>query len=212
MAKKYAHIRKKAIELRTEKKLTLDEIVERLGVPKSTVFYWVKDIDIPYTEKQTEAQRRRAQQNSERYAKLREDAYQQGLEEAPELLKDLSLRDFVVLYMGEGTKKDRNKVGIVNSDPDIVRLSNRFITQFSANKIGYRLQYHADHDTDELCEYWGKLLEIDPTCIGLQRKSNSNEMSGRQWRSIHGLLTIETGDTYFHARLKAWMDFLKSQW
>lgn len=212
MAKKYDHIRKKAIALRKENNMTLDEIVERLGVPKSTVFYWIKDVDIPYTERQTEAQRRRAQQNSERYAKLREDAYQQGLEEAPELLNDPLFRDFVVLYMGEGSKKDRNKVGLVNSDPDIVRLSNRFIIQFSVNKISYRLQYHADHDTDELCEYWGKLLTIDPTSIGLQRKSNSNEMSGRQWRSIHGLLTIETGDTYFHARLKAWMDFLKSQW
>lgn len=212
MARKYDHIRNKAIELRQKNKLTLDEIAERLSMPKTTVFYWIKDIEIPYTEKQTEAQRLKAQKNKERYAKLREESYQHGWEEAPELLNDPLFRDFVVLYMAEGFKRDRNKVSFVNSDPYMVQLANRFIIHFSANKIGYRLQYHVDHDVDELCMYWGNMLSIDPSIIQIHRKSNSNELSGRQWRSKYGLLTVETGDTYFRARLQAWMDFIKTQW
>mgnify|MGYP002149623128 CR=1 FL=1 len=41
------YIRRKAIQLRVEKKLTIDEIAERLSLNKTTIYYWVKDIPIP---------------------------------------------------------------------------------------------------------------------------------------------------------------------
>jgi hypothetical protein len=59
MAHRYDHIREKAVSLRTEQHLTLDEIVERLSLPKTTIYHWIKDIPIPTTEKQTAAQRRK---------------------------------------------------------------------------------------------------------------------------------------------------------
>lgn len=37
MAHRYDHIREKAISLRTEQHLTLDEIVERLSLPRGTI-------------------------------------------------------------------------------------------------------------------------------------------------------------------------------
>ena len=83
MAQRYDHIREKAIRLRTEQHMTLDEIVERLSLPKTTIFYWIKDIPIPRTEKQSAAQKRKHLQNSEHYAMLRDKAYQQGVAEAP---------------------------------------------------------------------------------------------------------------------------------
>jgi hypothetical protein len=51
-----------------------------------------------------------------------------------------------------------------------------------------------------------------PALIKELRKSNSHELTGRNFRFIHGLLSINTGDTYFRARLQAWMDFVKGQW
>lgn len=78
--------------------------------------------------------------------------------------------------------------------------------------IRYRLQYHADHDVDELKRYWAAILDIDPSIIKDQRKSNSNQLTGRNWRSIHGLLTLEVSDTYFRSRMQAWMDFIENQW
>lgn len=208
MANKYAHLREKAISLRREHNMALDDLVERLQLPRTTIYYWIKDIPIPYTEKQTEAQRRRNEQNRERYAALREEAYQQGWQEAPTLLEDLTFRDFVVLYMAEGTKRNRNQVSFVNSDVSMMILANHWITQFTDNKIAYRLQYHVD----ELKDYWGNHLGIDPDCIKEMRKSNSNELSGRQFRSKYGILTIEVDDTYLRARLQAWMDYVKKQW
>jgi hypothetical protein len=212
MAHKYDHLREKAIALRTEKQMTLDDIIERLALPRTTVYEWIKDIPIPFTEKQSEAQRKKAELVRTKYALLRDEAYQQGLDEAPELLKDLSFRDFVVLYMAEGTKRQRNTVAFVNSDSKMVKLANYWICLFSQNKMDYQLQCHVDHDEDELKVYWANLLNIPSDIIKVIRKSNSGQLSGRQFRSEFGLLTVRTGDTYLRSRLQAWMDYVKEQW
>jgi hypothetical protein len=212
MAQRYDHLREKAISLRTTRQMTLDEIVERLALPKTTVYHWIKDIPIPRTEKQSEVQRNSTAAMQAKFAALREEAYQQGVAEAPELLQNPTFRDFVVLYMAEGTKRDRNKVGFVNSDPRMVKLAHYWMTQLTKKMPIYRLQYHADHDVEEVQSFWADLLGIQPGIVKPMRKSNSNELSGRQFRSVHGLLTIEVNDTYFRAKLQAWMDIIKSQW
>ncbi len=212
MARRYDHLRVKAIELRTQHNMTLEDIVERLALPKTTIYYWIKDLPIPRTEKQSDAQLARAAQVKQKYALLREAAYQEGVVQAPELLKDPTFRDFVVLYMAEGYKRDRNVVSFVNSDPLIVGLAYKWIRKLSPKQPEYSLQYHADHNTDELRVFWADYLDIDPSSIKLIRKSNSGELMGRQFRSVHGLLTVRICDTYFRARLQAWMDIVKSQW
>src|SRR3954447_16248040 len=65
--------------------------------------------------------------------------------------------------------------------------------------------YHADQDVDELRDFWARLLRIDPADIRLQRKSNSHQLTGRRWRFRWGVLSIGSNDTYFRARLQAWM-------
>jgi len=212
MAQRYDHLREKAISLRTKQQMTLDEIVERLALPKTTVCYWIKDIPIPRTEKQSEAQRNGTAAMQAKFAALREKAYQQGLAEAPELLQNPTFRDFVVLYLAEGYKRNRNCVAFVNSDSKIVKLGHYWIGLFAKRKRQYEMQYHADHDIDELKSYWGNLLGMSPELIKATRKSNSNQLSHRNFRSQHGLLTIRVTDTYFRSRLEAWMDTVKSQW
>jgi hypothetical protein len=212
MARRYDHLRDKAIELRTQHNMTLEDIVERLALPKTTIYYWIKDLPIPRTEKQSAAQRARAAQVKQKYALLREAAYQEGVAQAPELLKDPTFRDFVVLYMAEGSKRHRNKLGFVNSDARMVKLAHTWLKRLSNQSFFYGLQYHADHDVDELKIYWANMLDISPEKIYASRKSNSNELAGRQFRSVYGLLSVETGDTYLRAKMQAWMDIVKSQW
>lgn len=212
MAKKYDHLRRKAIQLRVEKHMTLDEICEHLGMPKTTVYYWIKDHDIPRTEKQTEAQKRGTEACQEKFRLLREQAYQQGVEEAPELFKDLHFRDFIVLYLTEGYRKGKNTVQVANSNPQLMKLGYHYIRRFTNRNISFSIQYHEDQDLDELRNFWGNYLDISPKAIRMQRKSNGNQLNGRNWRSVHGVLSIYTYDTYFRAKLQAWMDILESQW
>lgn len=213
MARRYDHIREKAIQLRTEQCLTLDEIVERLKLPRTTIYSWIKDIPVPgHSERQRYGQKRATAAMQAKFAALREAAYQQGIGEAPALLTDLRFRDFVVLYMAEGSKRNRNVVEFVNSDAAMVKLANHWISGFAANTVTYRLQYHVDHDVDALKRYWAGILSVAPDIIGFLRKSNSGQLAGRQFRSEFGLMSIRVSDTYLRARLQAWMDVIKVQW
>jgi hypothetical protein len=55
-------------------------------------------------------------------------------------------------------------------------------------------------------------VDVSPEEIQLQRKSNSNQLKGRTWRSRHGVLAVTTHDTYFRARLQAWVELLRERW
>ena len=76
----------------------------------------------------------------------------------------------------------------------------------------YSLQYHADQRLDQLRQYWGDVLGIDGGVIQLQRKSNSGQLSGRSWRSAHGVMSVTVSDTYLRARLQAWIDCVRASW
>ena len=94
----------------------------------------------------------------------------------------------------------------------MVKLAYMWLKRLSKRSFFYSLQYHVDHDVDDLKQYWVEILEISPDDIRPTRKSNSSQLAGRQFRSVHGLLSVETGDTYLHAKMQAWMDIVKSQW
>ncbi len=209
-----SHLRDKAIKLRTQHNMTLDDICERLALPKTTVYYWIKDLPIPFTEKQTEGMRKKAEKVRQKYAALRQQAYQQGMADAPTLMQDLTFRDFVVLYMAEGSKKNRNIVEFVNSDARMVKLAHHWMIKLRNvdTGISYRIQCHIDHDEKELKAYWAQIVGVHPEIVTIMRKSNSGMLSGRQFRSVNGLLSIRVCDTYFRAKLEAWMDFIKAQW
>lgn len=58
----------------------------------------------------------------------------------------------------------------------------------------------------------GETLGIDGSVIRMQRKSNSNQLARRNWRSRHGVLTVGVGDTYLRSRLQAWIDRIREDW
>src|SRR5688572_17851812 len=111
------HLRAKAVELRRDHRLSLDEIVERLSLPRSTIYYWSKDIPLGRSKRTNHI--RASEVNRENARKKREEAYQQGLAELPALLEEPTFRNFVVLYMAEGYRRDRNMVSVANSNPAI---------------------------------------------------------------------------------------------
>lgn len=204
-------LRKKAREYRRERNLTIDEIAERLDVSRSTIYHWVRDMP-PRKRERTRGQALAAQANRDRCKALRGAAYQEGLNVFDDLNEEPSFRDFLCMYIGEGTKRMRWTVGISNSDPAVLALGTKWIRRQSNRKLEFCLQFHADQDPDELVEFWSEYLGEDPSLFKLQRKSNSNQMTGRRWRSKYGVLTVRSNDTYFRARLQAWMDRVRDEW
>jgi predicted DNA-binding transcriptional regulator AlpA len=209
------YLRQKARQLRVDKKLTIDELAECLALSRSTIYYWVRDIPVPRktrVEWPESARLAGSRAVRKKFRLLREAAYAEGRATFVDLCADPTFRDFVNLYIAEGYKRCRNQVALANSDPAVMKIAAHWIRRFSASRITYSIQYHADQNLVQLRAFWGSTLDIDPASIRLQRKSNSNQLSGRRWRSRYGVLTVAAGDTYLHARLQAWMDCLREQW
>jgi excisionase family DNA binding protein len=210
------YLREKARELRAAKRLTIDELADRLALSRSTIYYWVRDMPIPGSGSgggwPASAHRAAAQSNRHRARSRREAAYRQGIETFEQMAHDPTFRDFVALYLAEGTKRNRNRVAICNSDDAVVAMSARWLRRLSRKPLIYRIQYHADQKLAELCAFWGARLSVEPDAIVLQRKSNSRQLKGRMWRSRHGVLTVAVNDTLLRARLQGWMHELRQSW
>jgi len=210
------YLREKARSLRIERQLTIDELAERLALSRSTIYYWVRDLPIPGSGSGgvwPEAARRKGNLAMQRkYRLLREAAYEEGMRKYEALAREPTFRDFVCLYIAEGYKRDRNIVSICNSDPAVVKLANRWMRRLSEKSPAFWLQYHADQDLNELREFWAGELAVEAGSIGMQRKSNSNQLAGRTWRSRHGVLSVRICETRFRSALQAWMDQLRAEW
>ncbi len=212
-----ACIREKARKLRTERRMSLNEIAECLALPKTTIYYWIEDLPDPEIKYRDSPARARARAKGarlkvERHKALREAAYQRGLAQYADLSLEPTFVDFVCMYIGEGSKRDRSTVGLANSDPKVARLADHWIRRFSKNPVKYWIQYHADQDLDHLVAFWSIGLGVDPQLIRFQRKSNSGKLSGRTWRCEYGVITVRAHDTEFRARLQAWMDLTQEAW
>ena len=151
------YIREKAIELRRERGMTMDEIAERLALSRSTIYYWVKDIEIPRKtgwKDQSKAQKLGTKAMQEKFLRRRELAYNAARHSFYALAEDPSFRDFVSVYLCEGYKKSRNTVSVANSDPLVVELAHRWITKLTTNKVSWSIQYHADQNPEMLRDFW----------------------------------------------------------
>jgi transcriptional regulator with XRE-family HTH domain len=114
------YLREKARTLRSERRLTLDEIAQRLALPRTTVWYWIRDLPLDRPRRASAGQRKGVLAMQAKYRRLREQAYAQGEAEFDDLVVRPTFREFVVLYIAEGSKRDRNRIAIGNSDPRIV--------------------------------------------------------------------------------------------
>jgi helix-turn-helix protein len=210
-----AYIREKARQLRSDKKLTIDELAERLAISRTTIYGWVRDIEIPRKPNSgwpESARRKGSKAMQTKYRLLREAAYEEALDFYLHLSEIPSFRDFLTLFITEGHRRSRHEVSIANSDPAVVRLAARWMRTLSSNRLRYSIQYHADQRLHELREFWASQLAVSADEIQFQRKSNSGQLAGRTWRSQYGVLTVSTGDTYFREAMQAWTDCLRDTW
>jgi len=211
---KYHHLKEKAIVFR-KKGMSLDDICKRLSMKRGTVYYWIKNTPLSsVTKKQSNSAIAAGKVAHRKFKKLRDEAYDLGLKEYQELTQEQTFRDFIILYLTEGYRRNKNVVSVANSNENIVILSHKWIKKLAnpERKMIYSLQCHVDNNEEKLKKYWSNLLEIKTDLIKVIRKSNSGEMSGRNWRSKYGVFTIGIGDTYLRCRLQAWMDLLQKEW
>lgn len=204
------YLRERAVQMRIEEKLSLDEIADRLALAKTTVYYWIRHIPLGRPRRENGHPGNVAMQR--KYRLIREEAYAKGRDEFERLARSGTFRDFVTLYIAEGYKRNRNCVSVANSDPVVMKICAYWMCRYSDRPLDCGLQYHADQDPERLRDFWAAELSVDPARIRLQRKTNSSQLRGRRWRCEHGVLAARVNDTAFRARLQGWIDGIKAQW
>lgn len=152
--------REQARDLRAEG-LSMPEIAERLGVSKSSVSLWTRDV--PFTPRP----RARARRREPNALMLRKQAeIDRLLAEGHERVGELSEREFlmagIALYAGEGAKRDR-ELKLTNTDPRIVSFFCAWLRHFFAideSRLRARLYLHEGLDLDAATTYWSALTGI----------------------------------------------------
>jgi hypothetical protein len=215
--KKYDHLRVAARKWRLDDNLSLPEICDRLSLSKGTVHHWLKGIPLQRRSRSGDNLRQEGYlgRNVLRLRGLREEAHRKGVIEYQSLLEsDPTFRDFIMLFLTEGSRCERNSVAIANSNPRLIQLAYHWLRRLAnpARAFDFRVQIHTDQNITELVQFWSIQLQVNPDLIRLQRKSNSGRLSGRVWRSKYGVLTVRVSDTYLRCRLEAWMTLLQDSW
>jgi transcriptional regulator with XRE-family HTH domain len=160
--------------LRGEQGLPLNIIASRLGVAKSSVSRWVRDIELtpdqhaalrlrnPIYNAQLRGQNRRRE--SARAARLEAQEHGRALARRGDPLHQQGC----MLYWAEGSKC-RNAVQFVNSDADMMALFLRFLRQcydVSTEAIALSVNCHlnGDRDASEITRWWLRRLDLPLSC------------------------------------------------
>jgi len=169
-----SQLREQVIKLRIEKELSYAEIRKRLGVPKSTLSYWLREF--PLSEERILELRRQGWKKSEakierfRVAmrKKREIKDQEAYKKYQKKFANLSKETFFIaglmLYLAEGGKRDYARIAFTNTDPMIIKFFFNWLIEFlriPKEKIKVGLHLYENMDIEKEKEFWKNELGIE---------------------------------------------------
>ena len=209
---------KQAKKLRREG-MSMGEIADCLGVAKSSVSYWVRDVQL------TQTQRARLNKNGHsvdaiekrREARLRNTALRrsQVQEAAKEKAKRLVIDPLwcvaVAMYWGEGGKT-QNMVRIANSDPDVIILMLKFFREtcgVQEEKLRGHIHAFTHSDVRKIEEYWADVSGIPRTRFYKTYRKKSAASKDKRNGLSNGTFQIYVHDTELFFTMMSWIECLK---
>lgn len=161
-------LREKALMLR-KKEFSYSQIKSELGIPKSTLSYWLKDY--PLSHKRVDELRNK---NVKRIEKFRQSMFEKRKKHLEPIYKrarstilPLTKKELLLaglcLYWGEGTKADWSKIALTNSDPSVLRFFIYWLKRVcDVNKkdLKIHLQLYCDMNIKKEMLFWSKNLNI----------------------------------------------------
>lgn len=203
------YLRQMARSLRVEQRLTVDELALRLSLPRSTIYYWVRDLPLRRGDDRTGGS---AETSHRASSARREAAYEEGLETFGELSAQPTFRDFICIYLVQGGQRDRTRVALTNSDPAVMRLVSCWIARLTSKVPFLSLQYGPGQSLKDLRRFWSETTGAEPRAIRV-RHSAAREPDEHAVADLpHGLLTVGVDDALLHARLQGWMHRARESW
>ena len=149
---------------------TLLEIADRLGVSKSSVSGWVRDVAFEPRPRRRSFRGRRPPPNKLARRKVAE--IDRLLAVGRERIGQLSERDFLIagvaLYAGEGSKTD-GEVRFANTDPRFISFFCAWLRHFfdvEEHRLRVRLYLHEELDLEAAQEFWSEVTGIPVSQFG----------------------------------------------
>ena len=149
-----------ARELRAEGKLLAD-IATELGVSKSSVSVWVRDVDFTPSKRRYGPQRRPNRLHDEKLRQI-EELNREALECIGTLTDAAFFAAGIALYAGEGSKTD-GSVRFANTDPSMVRFFCAWFRQFfefDESRLRVRVYLHDGLDLEAAEAFWSQVTRI----------------------------------------------------
>lgn len=152
-------LRELAVRLRVSRKLSYGAILQKVPVSKSTLSYWLREYPLSQ-EKITELRLigwKKGEAARERFRatmRSKREAFETQLEQKYlKKFKNLSASTYFVaglmLYLGEGDKKNRNRIGLANTDPQIISFFIEWLGAcFGVSKSVMRAELHLYDNMD----------------------------------------------------------------
>ncbi len=200
-----------AIELRRKGK-TYAEILDAIGnVPKSTLSYWLADIELSTKEKgllelnikskvNIGLQKAALKRKEENLTRLRALEKENLATLKRSLNKDTSKLILAALYLAEGSKRRRGSLTFGNSDPGIISLFLKLLRAcYGIDELKFRctVQCRDGQDTEYLEDFWSRLTNIPRNKFYKARIDPRTNGKGLKHPNYKGVCRID----YFSARV-----------
>lgn len=190
------------------------EIRAKLGVSKSTLSLWLKDIKLTqeqekwlYVTLRQKHARQLAKIKKEKRIKKTENIVAEAKNEFTALVQDPLFLAGLMLYWAEGDKSDlREDVKISNSDPAMIRFMMRWfrgICKVPEEKFRIALHIHALHCRQDIEDCWSRLTGIPGNQF---HKTQIKPTTLRQRRNplYDGTCAITIHNRNLFRRIKGW--------
>jgi hypothetical protein len=171
--------------------LPLGEIAERVGVSKSSVSLWVRDVEFDALPRPARGRRR----GTNALQRRKQGEIERLVAEGRERIGRLSEREFLVagvaLYAGEGSKED-GRVRFVNSDPRMLVFFCtwlRYFFEIDESRLRLALYLHQGLDLAAAIAYWSALTDI-PEAQFTKPYRAIPDPSIRHAKHVHGCVAV----------------------
>ncbi|WP_189454447.1 hypothetical protein [Streptomyces abikoensis] len=204
----------RARELRLAGK-TYDEIVAELGVAKSSVSLWVRDLPKPQKTAKQMHEMQEARWAPHRRAQAIK-RIETKLEAAHEIGRMTDRELFLVgvgLYWSEGAKSKPHRlserVAFINSDPEMIRLYLAWLRLLGVeqDRLRFHVMIHESADVTGAEAFWEDVVGIGVGIFGKTtlKKHNPKTIRKNVGEGYRGCLVVRvTGSADLYRRIEGW--------
>ena len=205
--------RARARELRSQG-WTMPDIAAELGVSRSSVSLWTRDVPFSADPERTRERRARGRQRAPNVLQRRKQAeIGRLLAEGAERIGQLSEREFLVagvaLYAGEGAKRD-GQVALANTNPAFIAFFCAWLRKFfdiDEARLRVKLYLHEGLDLEAAIQHWSQVSGISPERFGKPYRAIPDG-GIRHSKHLFGCATVQYCCCTTHRTIMGWVHAL----